>query len=395
MITPTPAHLSYLGTLQLPPRGPLGDVQLGSGLAARPDGTLFFGVAPSTVLAGQMPPGLSGPVALHKVGVLPCEWQYPNGLGWDESDQALYMSCHSAYDGDVATSPTLSRGRFDAAGTLVPDGRWAFTGRTDKQTDGGICVLPPWLGTLGVGFGMYRSMVSIGAASMGLALASFLRPATSGVPIGCKPLLGYPYRAGGTAPRMRRSSDYINEFHDGYPIYPGVGAGVTTWADYGYQCATWIETQALSGFVGIVMRGTGRCFYTNTINAEGWRYDWVAYAGDDFRTGAPQDALQPQVDVPFDFPGRKANGPHADAPPYPVKGVCYEPANRWLLVRIQGLFGAGSTLADGVLVYKVIDPLRAFTGTRIQAQSVQAIDETDALSKLQEGAWQTTALSIK
>jgi hypothetical protein len=389
MITPTPDHLQYLGTVQCPSRGVLGDVQLGAGLAVTAEKRVYLGVAPSTVIAAVLPPTFNGPlIELRKLGTLPCQYQHPNGLFWDEQDHALYMSCHNPYDGDPATDPTLSRGRI-VNGTLVSDGQWKFANRSDKMSDGGVCALPD--GTLGVGFGMYRSIVNSGPASMGLALASFPRP-TVGVSPSVTPLLQYPYKSGGVVARMHRPSDYLNLYGDGYPAT--ATPGQTTWSDYGYQCATFIQTDVLSGFVGIVMRGTGKCFYTNTINAEGWRYDWVGYDP----TGFGTTNQQPVVDVPFVFPGMKVNGPHADAPPYPIKGVSWEPVNRLLVIRVQGMFGTdAATLADGLLVYRVVDPLQDYlvtqTTTTIRTQLVKAANEADALVVAKSGTWGPSNIS--
>jgi hypothetical protein len=406
-VVPTPDHLQYLGTVQGPRRGSLGDPELGQGLALRPlpDGGLIAYLGESnpgsTILQGVVPASFTGLIALRRAGTLPCQYGFPNGLFWDAADQALYLTCHNAYDATSTIDPTLSRGRFTPDGTLVSDGQWAFANRSDKMTDGGVCLLPD--GTLGIGFGMYRSVVATGPASMGLALARCLRP-TVGVSPTVTPLLGYAYRAGGIAPRMHRSPDYINLCADGYPIDPTHTGqqGVTTWSDYGIQCATWIQTEALSGFVGLVMRNTGRSYYANAqVKADGWRYDWVAY-DDTILGGGAQDAHQPALDIPFVFPGMPVNGPN-NLPAHPIKGVTWEPINRLLAFRVQGMFGTdAATQADGLVFFRVVDPLMSFdvrrTSLITEHQTVKALDEADAIGRaVSAGAWGqqdvTTSLS--
>jgi hypothetical protein len=374
---PTLNDLTYLGTLTGPTRGPvLGDAALGSGLALRNTGSglkLYFcsrlNQATPQVIEADVPLSYSGALTgSHPIGALPCQFKMAWGLRWDPYSSTLYQTCHNNYDGSPVIQPTLSRGRI-VSGALVSEGQWRFASRSSKMTDGGVTHVPSWFQStysvprMAVGFGMYRSVVATGPASMGLALAAFDPPATGSTSdIAVTPLLSYPYSTHGPVntpvgyqERMHRDTNYVNDVggDQGYPKNPTT-TGYTTWADWGYQCAVWIDTPDFSGFAAIVQRNTGRVWYTNTVNAMGWRYDFVVYSADDLgavANGANPSSIQPVVDVPITWPGMPTNGQHADSPPHDITGVDFDPITGIFTFGVR--FGAGTDAASYKTTYPV------------------------------------------
>jgi hypothetical protein len=396
---PCMADLQYLGVVSGPTRGQFGDPQLGNGVAVRvlPDGTVRLYMAsanPPIILQGDVDidslvDGKYPTPKWKSLGSLPCTWSKAWGVFYDARDEApaIYLTCHSDYDGDAPVAATLSRGRFDADGYLISDGQWAFD-RSDKMTDGGVTQLPD--GRLGVGFGGYRSVVATGPASMGAALAAFDRPRAPGV-IPVQPLLGYPYSKN-KVPRMRRPGDnYIQDIGAELENYPTPGPdeiGETTWADWFMQSGVWVETASLSGFLMIWQRGTGRIWYTNTINAEGWQYDLVAYGGEILSGDRPQNDYQPEVDEPFTPPvALPVNGQHADHPGNVITGVSYDERAQILVVGVQNFFGTdAASQATGFLLFKVNDeapapenPQFRVTRATVEQQTVEASDAQTAI----------------
>jgi hypothetical protein len=383
------ADLKYLGVVSGLTRGALGlgDHQLGNGVAIRvdADGTILLYAAsfnPVVILEGELQRNEAGGLGAkwRSLGSLPCTWSKPWGVFYDALDPAIYLTCHSDCDGDAPIAATLSRGRFDADGMLYSDGQWAFADRSDKMTDGGVTSLPD--GRLAVGFGGYRSVVATGPASMGAALAAFDRPTAPG-PIPCTSLLAYPY-ASAAVPRMTRPPNYINDVgaENNYPTpAPGDPLGVTTWGDWSQQSGTWIETATLSGLLMIWQRATGRIWYTNTVNAEGWQYDLVVYDGSLLNGDHAPNAYQPAIDEPFTPPiPLPVNGQHADTPAHVITGVSFDPRSRILVVGVQGYFGTdAATQATGYLLFEVLDgpELRTWRVTRATVEQ-QTIDATDA-----------------
>jgi hypothetical protein len=315
----------------------------------------------------------------------------------------------------ITTAPstneaTLSAGHFDN-GKLVSDGQWAFDKtRPDKSVEGCVVFLPDWFvlahpsltgKRLGAGCGGYRSVVAIGPAFMGAALAAFAPPVSG--PIPSVPLVGYPFANSILAGRMHRDTNYINDFggDSAFPRIPSL-IGYTTWADWCAQCGTWIDTPGLSGFVMLWQRGIGRVWYTNTINASGWEYDLVVYSPEDLgkvADGAPQSSIQPVLDVPFAMPGiPQPNAGGHDNPPHVITGIAFEPVTRTLVIGVKGGFGIdASTMATAYLFYRVVDPLKPFTVVRTREMTdtvtVQAITEDDALQQAKQtpdGSWHPT-----
>jgi hypothetical protein len=330
------------------------------------------------VIEADVPESLFGPVLnAHVVGALPCQWKKIWGLFWDPIDGKLYQTCHNDYDGNPSIDATLSRGRFED-GQLVSEGQWAFAGRPDKMTEGGVTALPAWFvaehpalqgARLAAGFGGYRSMVAVGPASMGAALTAFGPPGSGARDaVANVPLVGYPFtnvgdvlRVGGFVERMHRTADYINDFggDETYPIQP-VAVGYTTWADWCQQCGTWVDAPGVSGLLMIWQRGIGRLWYTNTINAEAWRYDLVVYAPEDLgkvADGADETSIQPIVDVPFPMPGiAQPDAGGRDNPPHVVTGVAFEPNSRLLFIGVKAQFSRDpAEMATAILVFRVID----------------------------------------
>jgi hypothetical protein len=378
--TPTAAALQYVGTLKAPVRSQVfGDVQLGNGLAVRATAAglkVYIGAKSPAhvqqVIEADVPSSLSGALgAPHVVGALPCQWSMLWSLSWDERGQRLYQTCHNDYDGVPANEATLSAGHFEN-GTLVPDGQWAFAKtRPDKMVEGCVVTLSDSFVAahralagkrLAAGCGGYRSKVDVGPPSMGAALAAFAPPSGAG-PIASVPLVGYPFTNTRLAERMHRDLDYINDF-GGDSAYPRVPTkvGYTGWVDWCAQCGTWIDTPGLSGFLMIWQRGTGRIWYTNTLNATAWRYDLVIYSADDLgkvADGAPQSSIQPAVDVPFTMPGiAQPDAGGADHPRHVVTGVMFEPTSRLLFIGVKGQFSKDpAQMATAILVYRVVDPI--------------------------------------
>jgi hypothetical protein len=384
-LVPGLAQFSYLGTVTGPVRsGSLGDTALGSGLALRKTGAsdhkLYFisrlSPAAPKVIECDVPASFTGALTnCHTVGSLPCQYNMGWGLHWDCFDQKLYQNCHNDYDSAPTTPHTLSRGSF-VNGQLVSDGSWRFDNYNAKLTDGGITEIPAWfqstygVGRLAIGFGMYRSVVATGPASMGIALAAFTPPTTgSTAAIPVTKLVGYPYSThgpinypGNFQERMHRSTDYVDDIggDSGYGRIPTT-VGYTTWADWGYQCGTWIDTPNYSGLVCIVMRNTGRVWYTNTVMAEGWRYDLVVYSADDLGAvalGANPSSIQPAVDVPLVLSGLTlpVNGQHA-SPYHDVTGVDFNPITRVFTFGVR--FGSGTDAGS----YKTTYPMFRFLDT--------------------------------
>jgi hypothetical protein len=379
-LVPGIAQFSYLGTVTGPAQGgTLGTPSLGNGLALRKTGAadhkLYFvtNLLPNApqVVECDVPSSFTGTLTnCHTVGSLTCQFKMPWGLHWDCFDQKLYQTCHNNYDGTPTTSKTLSRGSF-VNGQLVSEGNWLFQSYNAKLTDGGVTEIPAWFQStysvprLAVGYGMYRSLVATGPASMGIALAAFAPPTTgSTTAIPVTQLVGYPYSTHGPVnfplsyqERMHRPTDYVNDIgaDSGYPRIPGA-TGYTTWADWGYQCGTWIDTPNFSGLVCIVMRNTGRVWYTNTVNAAGWRYDLVVYSADDLGAvalGANPSSIQPSVDVPFVVSGctLPTNGQHADSPPHDVTGVDFNPITRVFTFGVR--FGVGTSASTYRTTYQM------------------------------------------
>jgi len=362
---PQMSDLRYLGTVEGPRRGSngLGDPLFGSGLSLRrmDDGSLrlyFASYNPVDLVQATIPGSCTGKLeGIKKIGQLPCHWSKPWGLYYDPPDNALFLTCHNDYDGDVATAPTVSRGYLDdASGTLTTDKQWAFD-RSDKYTDGGICALPD--GRLACGFGGYRSVVATGPASMGAALAAFDRPVrgyTGTIPTSA--LLQYPYSTN-FVPRMNRPPNYQNDIAGDNPGYKNPPPGWTTWADWNQQTGVWIETTNLSGLLMVWMRATGRVWYTNQVEADGWQFDLVCYSRvilDNEGQPAPEGNYQPVVDEPFMAPGFPVSIGWGSVPPRVVTGVAYEPESRTLVVGLTKTFGTdAATWATGYFLFEVVD----------------------------------------
>lgn len=389
---PSLEHLQYLGTVSGPPRGPLGDPQIGNGVAIRrlDTGTLRLYLGsynPVQILQGDIPARVTGPLQnVRAIGTLPYAWSY-KGLAWDELGLTLYATSHSEYDADPAIAATLSRGHLDPiTSLLVSEGSWAFTGRSDKMTDGGLTFLPD--STLGVGFGGYRSVVATGPASMGAALARCARPVV-GQPLTCTPLLGYPYSAQ-IVPRMRRSTDFTDTISA--DVLYHAFSGYTTWADFAYQNAVWIETPGLSGLLAIWMRALGTVSYTSAqVRAEGWRYDCVSY-GPEILSGGPQNSYQPAKDVPFAPAGVTLPVPTAGQslpPSHGITGVTWEPQTQTLVVGIRMAVPTNPAASTAYHCFRVVDPMVPYsvTKTTTATQTVLASSAAGAIEQAETLPW--------
>lgn len=271
------------------------------------------------------------------------------GLHWDDQTERLFWSYGDGYNTVSANDPSLGASELDdTSGEVTSLGAWRLGRRSCKMTMGGVTAIPQaWADQhtrgrrLAAGFGGYFSIVALGPASMGPALAAFdparidRTPSRGRLPI--TPLVGYPFNADPfTAPtRARRSTDYRTEF-DGWN--PRNGRGFWTWADYLSQGGLWIDTPSVQGVLFAPTLGNGRVWYENsTLNAEAASHWWYVYHPDDLAEVAarrrPQWRIQPRRRLRVEYPGIAyplegwANGPR-----HHVVGATFDERSRRLYV---------------------------------------------------------------
>ncbi len=287
------------------------------------------------------------------------------GIYWDEPTQRLLWSYGDGYNTVSGADPSLGASVLDeATGVATPIGNWRFD-RSCKMTMGGVCAVPDWFAAahcpgqrLAAGFGGYFSIVAVGPASMGPAVAAFdpaaIAPILGVGSITARPLVGYPFNATPytTPDRCHRDTDYTNEFDS---WNPRGGVGYWSWTDQMAQGGVWVDTPAVTGMLFCPNLGNGRTWYeTSTLHAERASHAWMVYDPGDLAAVAagttPQWAIQPARSWSVRYPGLTYPQPGwSDGPQHPVTGVCFDTVEHMVYVAVQWPWSPGAP-ASGTLV---------------------------------------------
>jgi hypothetical protein len=271
------------------------------------------------------------------------------GLHWDEPTSRLFWSYGDGYNTVSANDPSLGASELnDATGVVTSLGAWKLGNRSCKMTMGGVTAIPQsWADDhtggrrLAAGFGGYFSIVALGPASMGPALAAFDPAAVDTTPsrgrLSVRPLVGYPFNVEPyTQPtRARRNLRYRTEF-DGWN--PRDGRGYWTWADYIAQGGVWIDTPEVHGVLFAPTLGQGRVWYENsTLNATRASHWWYVYHPDDLADVAARRTrewrIQARRRLPVRYPGlRYPLDGWANGPQHHVVGVTFDQVSNRLYV---------------------------------------------------------------
>lgn len=299
------------------------------------------------------------------------------GLFWDEPDKRLYWSYYNSYNAEAADDAVFGCSRCDdMAGVATPLHYYRMQTGGCKAANFGLTAIPAWFSDLycpgkrlGVGFGGYQSILSVGGVSMGPALSAIAPPTgneADGAALANLPLVGYPFTETiyGPPDRCHRDTGFDQQF-DGWKTRNGVA--YWSWCDWASQFGVWIDTPTKSAFLAAPILGVGKCWYNTTdphamtIAGSGAAHWWYFYDPADLAavaSGAKKSwEIQPTEEHAVSYPGVSGQGTWYDLPDHMITGIVFDPVASRLYVAVgfgsyPSLQGAqyGSTLVE---VYQV------------------------------------------